>query len=133
MSKLTDEVKSAIAGQGVFPVATASRDGCPNVVPISFVRVFDEENLLIVDNFMHKTRQNMEDNPQMAICVWDLERRLSYQLKGTTSIYHSGPVFEAALAWVKEKMPALQPKSAILMKVTDIYVCQPGENLGRKL
>lgn len=133
MSKLTTEVKNVIARQGVFPIATASKDGLPNVVPMTFVKVFDDENLLIVDNFMHKTKQNIESNPYMSICVWDLENKLSYQIKGKVTIHDLGSVFDQARAWVKEKMPAMQPKSAVLLKVSSVYVCQPGESLGQEL
>ncbi|OAT79535.1 pyridoxamine 5'-phosphate oxidase family protein [Desulfotomaculum copahuensis] len=133
MSKLTTEVKNVISRQGVFPIATASRDGVPNVVPMTFVKVYDDENLLVVDNFMHKTKQNIESNPYMSICVWDQENKLSYQIKGKVTIHDLGPVFDQARVWVKEKMPALQPKSAVLLKVTNIYVCQPGESLGQEL
>ena len=36
-------------------------------------------------------------------------------------------------AWVKGVMPDKNPKSAILLKVTDIYIGQPGPDLGKKL
>lgn len=133
MARLTSEVRNVIERQGVFPIATASKDGLPNVVPMTFVKVFDDENLLIVDNFMNKTKQNIKSNPYISICVWDLENKLSYQIKGKVTIHDSGPVFEQARTWVKEKMPALQPKAAVLLKVTNIYVCQPGESLGQEL
>lgn len=133
MSKLSTDLQELCAKQEVFPVATADKDGLPNVVPITFVRVYDEEHLLIVDNFMNKTRKNLEANSVMAVCVWDLKNGKSYQIKGKTTLSASGPVFDKARAWVKEKMPVLEPKAAVLMKVEKIFVCQPGDDLGKEV
>ncbi|MDK2821621.1 MAG: uncharacterized protein PWP31_1586 [Clostridia bacterium] len=133
MARLTEEIKGLIDKQKVITVATASKDGLPNVVPMSFVKVYDDDNLLIVDNFMNKTRDNLENNPNMAICVWDTEKKKSYQIKGNVSIHTSGTVFDAAVSWVKEVNPKLQPKSAVLLRVDKIYVCQPGSDLGKEL
>ena len=38
MAKLTAEMKEAFSKMKVFPLATASRDGVPNVVPIGSLR-----------------------------------------------------------------------------------------------
>ena len=37
MVSLTEEMKAAFRTMKAFPVATASKDGWPNVVPIGFV------------------------------------------------------------------------------------------------
>lgn len=133
MAKLNSEVKNVIAKQGVFPMATASKDGLPNVVPMTFVKVYDDEHLLIVDNFMEKSKDNLIKNPYVAICVWSMEDKQAYQIKGKAAIHTSGQVFDEAVAWVKREMPVLQPKSAVLVEITNIYVCQPGDNLGKEL
>jgi predicted pyridoxine 5'-phosphate oxidase superfamily flavin-nucleotide-binding protein len=131
MPKLTEEVKSVFSKQEVFPVATASQGGVPNVVPMSFVKVYDDDHILIVDNFMDKTKKNLLSNPWLSLYVWDGKQ--SYQIKGKATIHASGQLFEEAVAWVKDKMPVLQPRSAVLVEVTNIFVCQPGENLGKEL
>ena len=129
MSKLNAEIQEIIKKQGVFPVATAAPDGTPNVVPMTFVKALDEESILVVDNFMEKTRKNLESNPAMAICIWDLEGgKKSFQIKGKTTIVTSGKIFDEAKAWVAEKMPALSPKAAVVLKVEKIYNCTPGPN-----
>ncbi|CAA7601452.1 pyridoxal 5'-phosphate synthase [Acididesulfobacillus acetoxydans] len=133
MSKLSTAVQELIAKQEVFPIATANPDGTPNVVPMTFVKVYDENNLLIVDNFMNKTRGNLTSNPQMAVCVWDLKAGQAYQIKGKTTRSTSGKVFDEAETWVKEKMPGLQAQAAVLLHVEKVFVCQPGEELGKEV
>ncbi|WP_051408076.1 pyridoxamine 5'-phosphate oxidase family protein [Dehalobacter restrictus] len=100
---------------------------------MTFVKVLDENNLLLVDNFMNKTKKNLEVNPIMAVSIWDLSTCKSYQIKGSTTVVDSGSVFEDARAWVKEKMPVLQPKGAVILKVEKIFDCSPGPTLGQEL
>lgn len=133
MSKLNDEIKNIISQTKIFPVATASKKGEPNVVPIAFVKCYGEDSLLLADNFMEKSLANLEENPRMTISVWDLEKNQAYQIKGDVSIIKAGEVFENTVNWVKGVMPVLSPKSAILMKVTHVYICQPGPDLGKEL
>lgn len=134
MARLSSEIKNVINKQDVFPVATAASDGTPNVVPMTFVKILDDDNLLIVDNFMNKTKMNIDANPVMAISIWDLQTGKSYQIKGSTKVVDSGSVFEDAKAWVMEKMPQLQPKGAVILKVDKIYDCSPfGPTLGQEL
>jgi len=133
MSKLIGAVKDVFSKTAIYPVATASKDGIPNVVPIHFVKVYDEDTILLVDNFMDKSLKNLQENPQISICVWDMDKKQAYQIKGQATIVTSGKPFDEAVVWVKKGKPELTPKSAILMQVTNIYNCQPGSNLGKKL
>lgn len=133
MSKLSAALQEIIAKQDVFPIATANQDGTPNVVPMTFVKVYDENNLLVVDNFMNKTRKNLVSNAQMAICVWDLKAGQAYQIKGRTTRSTSGKVFDEAKKWVEEKMPGLQAQAAVLLSVEQVFVCQPGDDLGKEV
>ena len=59
MVALTEEMKAAFQAMKIFPVATASKDGWPNVVPIGFVELVDDETIWIADNFMKKTLANI--------------------------------------------------------------------------
>ena len=40
MVKLTADMKEAFSKMKVFPIATASKDGTPNVVPLAMVRAY---------------------------------------------------------------------------------------------
>jgi uncharacterized protein len=64
MVALTEEVKKAFSTLKAFPIATSSKAGIPNVVPIGFVELVDDETIWIADNFMKKILANVLENPQ---------------------------------------------------------------------
>ena len=56
-----------------FAVATATKEGNPNVVPIAFGKVLSEDEILLMDIFMQKTEANIKANNMVAISVWDMD------------------------------------------------------------
>ena len=56
---MTKDMMDAMEKDIVF-LATTSPEGIPNVVPIGFARPIGEDSILIADNYMNKTRQNLE-------------------------------------------------------------------------
>ncbi|HEX3014510.1 MAG TPA: pyridoxamine 5'-phosphate oxidase family protein, partial [Methanobacterium sp.] len=54
---MTEEMMDAIEKDNVVFFATATADGTPNVVPIGFARPIDNKTIMIVDNYMNKTRK----------------------------------------------------------------------------
>ena len=91
MVALTEEMKAAFRTMKVFPVATASKDGWPNVVPIGFVELVDVETIWIADNFMKKTLANVRENPKVSIYIWGAETKGCFQVKGNVEVRTSGP------------------------------------------
>jgi uncharacterized protein len=128
---MTKEMMEAVEKDLVF-VATATKDGVPNVVPIGFARPLDDETILIADNYMNKTRKNLEKNPKISIVTKDA-MKCPYQFKGTVEIFESGKYFDTVTEWGQNAMTKLTPKAAILMKVEEIYSIQPGPEAGKKI
>ena len=128
---MTKEMIDAIEKDLVF-LATASTDGVPNVVPIGFARPIDEETILIADNYMNKTRQNLEKNPQISLVTKDATK-CPFQFKGKVKIFESGKYFDIVTEWGQNAMTKLTPKAAILMKVEEIYSVMPGPDAGKKI
>ena len=117
MVQLTDEVKKAISKQDVFPVATSNQDRTPNVVYITYLKVVDDQTVLIADNFLNKTRDNILSNGKIAFAVLDDEKG-SFQVKGTAERLTEGSVFDEVQKWVPDKLPKV---AAVVMHVEDIY------------
>ena len=130
MAKITDEMKEVAGKARGWAVATATKDSTPNVVPIAFAKVLSEDEILLVDNFMVKTKENIKVNPKVAVSVWDFEALKGYQFKGTARIETSGKVFDEGVQMVKSM---LTPKSAVIVKVEEIYVTSPGPDAGKKV
>jgi predicted pyridoxine 5'-phosphate oxidase superfamily flavin-nucleotide-binding protein len=128
---MTDEMMDALEKDLVF-LATASTDGVPNVVPIGFARPIDSDTILIADNYMNKTRQNLENNPWISLVTKDATK-CPFQFKGRVEIFESGTYFDTVTEWGQNAMTKLTPKAAILMKVTEIYSIQPGPDAGKRI
>lgn len=133
MTALTEEMKGAFATMKAFPVATAAKNGWPNVVPIGFVELVDDETIWIADNFMKKTLANIEENPKIAIYVWGPETGGCYQIKGDVSLKTEGPEYEQMRETVRAKMAKAPAKGLMIVKIRDVYECSPGPNAGEKL
>ncbi|MEI6448589.1 MAG: pyridoxamine 5'-phosphate oxidase family protein [Actinomycetes bacterium] len=64
MGRLTEDAKHVLAQMLVTPVATASKDGLLNVVPMTFVKTLGDSAVLIANNHMDKGARNLEDDPE---------------------------------------------------------------------
>ena len=133
MAKITEEVKEIVGKSKGLAVATATKEGEPNVVPIAFGKVLSEEEVLLMDVFMKKTEENIKANPRVAISVWDMDTFAGYQLKGSARIETSGSLFDDGVNMVKSMMPQLSPKAAVIVKVDSIYVTSPGPDIWKKV
>ena len=133
MAKLTADMKEAFSKMKVFPIATASKDGTPNVVPLAIVELVDDETIWITDNFMNKSMSNLRTNPKIAIYIWGPEIKGCFQIKGVAAIKTSGKEYEAMKAKVNVKNPALPARSLVIVKITEVFECKPGPTAGSKL
>jgi predicted pyridoxine 5'-phosphate oxidase superfamily flavin-nucleotide-binding protein len=116
-----------------YPVATASKEGWPNVVPIAFVEIVDDETIWIADNYMKKTLANVQENPRVAIYIWGPETKGCFQIKGDVEIRTSGPEFEKMQFTVRSKMAKAPAKTLLIMKIREVYECTPGSRAGEKI
>lgn len=133
MVKLTADMKEAFSKMKVFPLATASRDGTPNVIPVGIAELIDDETVWFVDNFMNKTLSNFRTNPRVAFYLWGPEIKGCFQCKGVVSIKTSGTEYDAMKAKLNIKNPALPARSLIIVKITEVFECKPGPAAGSRL
>jgi len=133
MVKLTEEIKTAFSKVKTFPVATASKDGIPNVVPMGFCRLMDDETIWIADNFMLKSLANLKENPHIAIYLWGPDTGGCFQIKGEADVIDSGEKFEEMRSIVHAAKPGLPAKTLIEVKISQVFQCSPGPGAGKKL
>ena len=132
MVKITDEMKEVAEKGKIWAIATVSKDGIPNVVPVGTVRVLSDDELLIVNNFFKKTEENLNANPdKVAVSIWGIGK--GFQFKGEARIETSGSIYDEGLQMVRAKNPQRSPKSVVVMKVKSIYSTTPGPDAGNKL
>ncbi|NTV00058.1 MAG: pyridoxamine 5-phosphate oxidase [Methanoregulaceae archaeon] len=133
MVNLTAEMKEAFGKVKLFPVATASKGGVPNVVPIAYVTLINDDTIWIGDNFMNKSLANLKENPHIAIYVYDPDGKKCFQVKGKVEVKTSGPDFEKMRGIIRAKKAELPAKSLLIMKITEVFQCYYGANAGSKL
>jgi predicted pyridoxine 5'-phosphate oxidase superfamily flavin-nucleotide-binding protein len=133
MVKLNEEMKSVFSKVKIFPVATASKDGIPNVVPIGFVRLATDDTLWIGDNYMVKTLANVRENSHIAIFIYDPDVKRCFQIKGKVEVLTSGPDFEKMKGIIKAKNEKYPAKSLLVVKITDVFECTLGATAGKKI
>lgn len=128
MQRLFNRVETAV-------LATSTKDGMPNAVPIGAKKIIDPETVIISDQFFNKTIQNIRSNPNVSLMYW--EGREGYQLKGMVTVETQGQRFKETAQWIEEKgreigLP-LKSKGAIILSIEEIYAIGPGPKAGRKL
>lgn len=100
--KMNKEIKQML-DENIVYLATASKEGKPNVVPIGLVHAISDNEVLIGDVWFKKTRKNLEENAQVAISFTDVKRWEFYQLKGKAKIYKTGEIYEKIFDIMKKK------------------------------
>ncbi|MCS7140317.1 MAG: pyridoxamine 5'-phosphate oxidase family protein [Candidatus Nezhaarchaeota archaeon] len=122
-----------VASKSLCVLATASKDGKPNAVPIIFAWPLGDDKILVADNFFNKTRINMEENPRASLTFWDPETREGYQVKGIIEIHTSGPIFEEAALRVRAIKSTLKTKAGVVLRVEEVYTIKPGPDAGKRI
>jgi predicted pyridoxine 5'-phosphate oxidase superfamily flavin-nucleotide-binding protein len=133
MVKLNTEMKEAFGKMKIFPVATATKDGTPNVIPIGIAWLMSDDTIWFVDNYMNKTLSNLRTNPRIAFYLWGPEIKGCYQVKGVADIRTNGKEYEDMKEKMNIKNPALPARSLVIVKITEIFECKPGPTAGAKI
>jgi len=124
MAKLVSEMKAMFEKQ-LAVIATASRDGTPNVGPKGSMYVFDDETLAYAEGTAEKTFRNLKENPKVAVMVVDREKADGYQVKGAAELLTSGHFFEQ-VAKMQEERKRPRPKHVVKIKIEEVYSVKPG-------
>ncbi|MBT8508623.1 pyridoxamine 5-phosphate oxidase [Methanomicrobiaceae archaeon CYW5] len=133
MVQLTEELIAAFNALKVVPLATADRNGVPNVAPMGAKAVADPETILIMNNFMQKTLANVKENPKAAVYLWGDGVKGCYQIKGDVEYVESGEQFEAFRADVTARLPHVPAVGMLKITVTDVFNCAAGPNAGDRI
>ncbi len=103
-------------------LATTSKEGTINVVPVSSIKIEDGK-IILVNYFMEKTLENILSNTAVALVAWS--KMIGYQIKGSAEYYTSGDVFDRVVAWIKETIPSRIVKGVIVITPTEIHDIAP--------
>ena len=98
MAKLSAEAKKIIGEFGPALIATASKDGKPNVSPKGSFRVLDDEHVIFANIASPRTMANLKQNPQLTAIMLDRSSRKGCRIWGKTEILNSGDLFDSLSA-----------------------------------
>jgi uncharacterized protein len=131
--KIPAEVKEFLKGKPGW-VATAAKDGTPNVSIKGSLRLLDDEHLVFADIYSLKTRKNLQENPKVAVMVYDEASRRGFMIKGSAEQISSGALYDQTVEGMKKLMPQLPPpKYVVRVTVQSVFDQSAGPNGGRQL
>jgi uncharacterized protein len=93
----------------------------------------DPETIWIGNQFMKTSIQNVLENPRACLYVWGPGITGCYKIKGDVKVKTKGKDYETMKEQVAKAKPGLVCRSLLVMKVTEVYECMPGEHAGDRL
>jgi len=94
MGKLPEKVKETIAEIRPGIIATASKDGKPNVSAKGSFRVLDDDHVVFADISSPRTIANLRENPNVSILIVHPKSMRGCRIWGKGEILDSGELFE---------------------------------------
>ena len=116
MIEISSELKKIIEENPVA-FATVDKFSNPNVIGVAAVKVVSTNQIIITDNFMKQTKENIKLNSNVCLAVWDKDWN-GYKLIGNAEYFTDGK-------WKSfvEKLPennGFEAKGAILITIPNI-------------
>lgn len=118
MIKIDNKQKNLIENE-VIALATCDLENKPNVIAITHCLVVNDDQILVTDNFMNKTRKNLLENKNIALAVWSDDEEEGYQFKGKAEYLTQGKWKEMVDNEPNNKRWA--HKGAVLITVEEIW------------
>ncbi len=117
MAKLTEEAKKIIGEFGPALIATASKEGKPNVSPKGSFRVLDDDHVIFANIASPRTMANLKENPQLTAIIFDRSTRKGCRIWGKAEVLNSGDLFDSlSKEFAPQKMTV---KSVIVVTVDE--------------
>lgn len=116
--KINSKQKQLIEKQ-VLAISTVNQDGGPNIAAVAEARIVEEDKILITDNFMKTTKDNLLRDNRICIIVWSQDWNEAYKIIGKVKYFTSGKWFNFVKKMKEnEGLPA---KAAVLVTVEQIF------------
>lgn len=96
--QMRDMIDPALANGTPCLVATASKDGVPNVGYKGSVLVFDDASLAFWERTYQGTLENIQENPTVMVLFRDPATRAAWRFVGQATIHKEGPLRDQIMA-----------------------------------
>jgi len=118
MIEITENIKTLVESSNVF-FATSNQNNIPNCNIIACLKVVNGNQILFTDNYLNKTRTNLETNKNISLSFCSADGNEAYQLKGTAEIFTEGEYKK--MVDEMECNHGLAHKAAILVTIYEIW------------
>lgn len=88
MERIDEKLKTLIE-ENPMSLATVNDNGTPNVIAVAFVKVVSDNQIVITDNYMSQTKNNIQRDKNVCIAIWDSEWN-GKKFVGTAEYFTSG-------------------------------------------
>ena len=103
--------------EGPIVLATVDADGVPNAIYASCVSMWDDETIVVADNYFDKTRADILSG-SVASVLFVTKDGKSYQIKGDVAYHTQGEIFEEMKRWNPSRHPG---HAAAVIKVDQAF------------
>jgi len=103
--------------KGAVVLTTVDKDGVPNSIYATCVSKYDEETIVVADNYFDKTQKNILAGSKGSV-LFITDEGASFQIKGRIEYLKDGPVFDDMKKWNPTKHPG---HAAAALKVEEVY------------
>lgn len=112
-----------IIEENVLALASVNKKGEPHNIAVAFVKLVDKNKLLISNNYIEESIENIKNNPSVALVAWIegwKENCIGYEFMGKAEYFTSGK-------WLEEikKIPENKGapcKGAIVVTINQVKV-----------
>jgi len=119
MAALPEKVSKAWENrEGPVVLSTVDGNGIPNSIYASCVSKFNDDTIVVANNYFSKTLDNILSGSKGSILFITKEGK-SYQIKGRIEYHKEGAVFEDMKKWNPEKHPG---HAAAALRVEAVYM-----------
>ncbi len=115
---IEEEIKKIIEKNPVA-LSTINREGKPYVIAVAYVKVKDDK-IIITDNYMGRTIDNLKSCPNVSLVVWDKQWK-GYNIQGRAEYFDKGEFLDFVKSLKEnENEPC---KGAIVIEINEIKKC----------
>jgi predicted pyridoxine 5'-phosphate oxidase superfamily flavin-nucleotide-binding protein len=148
MAEMSKELTDLINSIPCCYLATASKDGVPNVVPVGSTAAVSPDTIVVAGLFLLKTLENLKENPKAAIVVnaatppkaerseKEIPKFAGGQIKGSVTLLTSGDMHEQTKNRITPMVGtelAGRMKATVVIKAEEIYAIAPGPDAGKRI
>jgi predicted pyridoxine 5'-phosphate oxidase superfamily flavin-nucleotide-binding protein len=121
MAEMSKELMDLINSGGYCYLATASKEGMPNIAIIGSTRAVSPDTVVLAAGLMNKNLNNLQENPKASIIVYSGLPSDKMQATKTMLAERMGP------------QVAEMTKAAIVLKVDEVYSVGLGPQAGKRI